>query len=81
MACMTSMVIDAPSRPLRLATGPLPEPTGTDVLIKVAACGVCRTDLHVADGEIAPDVSADQAAGVRGDCLSPFFFRMGRGLG
>lgn len=53
MACMTSMVIDAPGRPLRLATGPIPKPTGTDVLIEVAACGVCRTDLHVADGEIA----------------------------
>lgn len=53
MACMTSMVIDARGRPLRLATSPIPEPTGTDVLIKVAACGVCRTDLHVADGEIA----------------------------
>lgn len=52
MAYMTRMVIDAPSRPLRLTTSQSPEPTGTDVLIKVAACGVCRTDLHVADGEI-----------------------------
>jgi propanol-preferring alcohol dehydrogenase len=46
------MVIDTPGRPLRLTTSQIPEPTGTDVLIKVAACGVCRTDLHVADGEI-----------------------------
>jgi len=53
MASMTSMVIDAPGRPLRMTTGPIPNPTGTDVLIEVAACGVCRTDLHVADGEIA----------------------------
>jgi len=52
MAYMTRMVIDAPSRPLRLTTTQIPEPAGTDVLIKVAACGVCRTDLHVADGEI-----------------------------
>lgn len=52
MANMTRMVIDAPGRPLRLTTGQLPQPTGADVLIKVAACGVCRTDLHVADGEI-----------------------------
>nr|WP_218016729.1 zinc-dependent alcohol dehydrogenase family protein [Sphingomonas pruni] len=49
---MTRMVIDAPGRPLRLTTSQIPEPIGTDVLIKVAACGVCRTDLHVADGEI-----------------------------
>lgn len=52
MADMTRMVIDAPGRPLRLTTGQLPQPTGTDLLIKVTACGVCRTDLHVADGEI-----------------------------
>ncbi|WP_066587558.1 zinc-dependent alcohol dehydrogenase family protein [Sphingomonas pruni] len=52
MAYMTRMVIDAPGRPLRLTTSQIPEPIGTDVLIKVAACGVCRTDLHVADGEI-----------------------------
>jgi propanol-preferring alcohol dehydrogenase len=52
MASMTSMVIDAPGSPLRLTTGPIPNPTGTDVLIEVAACGVCRTDLHVTDGEI-----------------------------
>lgn len=52
MANMTCMVIEAPGRPLRLTTSQLPQPTGTDVLIKVAACGVCRTDLHVADGEI-----------------------------
>jgi len=52
MASMTSMVIDAPGSPLRLTTGPIPNPTGTDVLIEVGACGVCRTDLHVADGEI-----------------------------
>ena len=52
MAYMTSMVIDAPGRPLRLTRSQIPEPTGRDVLIAVAACGVCRTDLHVADGEI-----------------------------
>ncbi|HWU73580.1 MAG TPA: zinc-dependent alcohol dehydrogenase family protein [Sphingomonas sp.] len=55
MANMTRMVIDAPGSPLRLTTSQLPQPTGTDVLIKVAVCGVCRTDLHVADGEITAD--------------------------
>lgn len=50
--CMTSMVIDGPGRPLRPETRELPDPGGTDVLIEVSACGVCRTDLHVADGEI-----------------------------
>lgn len=50
--CMTSMVIHGPGRPLRPETRELPDPGGTDVLIEVSACGVCRTDLHVADGEI-----------------------------
>lgn len=52
MTDMKCMVIDAPGQMLELRTRPLPEPAGTDVLIEVAACGVCRTDLHVADGEI-----------------------------
>lgn len=33
---------------------PMPSPTGEDVLLKVGACGVCRTDLHVLDGELPP---------------------------
>jgi propanol-preferring alcohol dehydrogenase len=60
------MVIDAPGRPLRMTTGPILNPTGTDVLIRVAACAVCRTDLHVADGEITalyPIVPGDEIIG------------------
>ena len=33
---------------------PVPEPGADEVLVKVLACGVCRTDLHVIDGELAP---------------------------
>ncbi|HEV3376895.1 MAG TPA: zinc-dependent alcohol dehydrogenase family protein [Thermoleophilaceae bacterium] len=46
------MVLDAPRSPLRLADLPAPEPGPGDVLLDVAACGICRTDLHVVDGEL-----------------------------
>jgi propanol-preferring alcohol dehydrogenase len=49
---MTAMVLDAPGQPLRLATLPVPRACGHDVLIAVGACGVCRTDLHVIDGDL-----------------------------
>ena len=46
------MVLDAPRTPLRKADLPDPEPGPGQVLIEVHACGVCRTDLHVVDGEL-----------------------------
>lgn len=49
---MKAMLLDAPGRPLRFAEVPRPEPAAGQVRIKVAACGVCRTDLHVADGDL-----------------------------
>ena len=48
------MVLDAPRRPLRPVEHPDPEPGPGEVLLEVMACGVCRTDLHVVDGEL-PD--------------------------
>ncbi|HEY7196361.1 MAG TPA: zinc-dependent alcohol dehydrogenase family protein [Gaiellaceae bacterium] len=48
------MVLDAPGTPLRPAEVPDPEPGAGQVLLRVRACGVCRTDLHVVDGEL-PD--------------------------
>jgi propanol-preferring alcohol dehydrogenase len=50
---MRAMVLDAPGRPLREAELPMPEPGAGQVLLRVRACGVCRTDLHVVDGELA----------------------------
>jgi alcohol dehydrogenase, propanol-preferring len=47
------MVQDAPGTPLRSEDRPLPEPGPGELRVRVAACGVCRTDLHVADGELA----------------------------
>ena len=46
------MVLDAPGRPLRPAELPDPAPKEGEVLLRVRACGVCRTDLHIADGEL-----------------------------
>lgn len=50
---MRAMVLEAPGSPLRLVELPQPECGPDDVLLKVGACGVCRTDLHILDGELA----------------------------
>lgn len=50
---MRAMVLTAPRTPLRLRELPVPEPGAGQVLIEVNACAVCRTDLHVVDGELA----------------------------
>jgi propanol-preferring alcohol dehydrogenase len=52
-ATMTAMLLDAPGRALRMATLPVPKPSGHEILIRVSACAVCRTDLHIVDGELA----------------------------
>jgi propanol-preferring alcohol dehydrogenase len=52
MATMRAMVLDAPGRPLALRVRPVPVPAAGEVLIAVRACGVCRTDLHLVDGEL-----------------------------
>jgi propanol-preferring alcohol dehydrogenase len=46
------MLLDAPRSGLRLGDLPDPEPGPGEVLLEVAACGVCRTDLHILDGEL-----------------------------
>jgi propanol-preferring alcohol dehydrogenase len=50
---MKAMILDAAGSPLRLADLPLPIAGEDQLLLKISACGVCRTDLHVADGELA----------------------------
>jgi propanol-preferring alcohol dehydrogenase len=50
---MRAMLFEKPGRPLRLAEVPVPAPAPGQVLIQVSACAVCRTDLHVIDGELA----------------------------
>jgi len=54
---MRAMVLDRPGAPLRLADLPDPEPGAGEVRVRVRACAVCRTDLHVVDGELSePDL-------------------------
>ncbi len=49
---MRAMLLDAPGAPLREADVAEPEPGPGQLLVRVRACAVCRTDLHVADGEL-----------------------------
>ncbi|MGA2801381.1 MAG: zinc-dependent alcohol dehydrogenase family protein [Verrucomicrobiota bacterium] len=49
---MRAMILKTPRQPLRAADIPVPKPGATQVLVKVAACAVCRTDLHILDGEL-----------------------------
>jgi alcohol dehydrogenase, propanol-preferring len=49
---MRAMLLDEPRKPLRADNVEMPEPGPGQVLLKVHACGVCRTDLHLRDGEV-----------------------------
>ena len=49
---MRAMVLNRPGEPLRLVERPDPEPGPGQAVLRVLACGVCRTDLHVVDGEL-----------------------------
>jgi propanol-preferring alcohol dehydrogenase len=73
---MKACVVESPARietkPLRLAEVPKPTPAAGEVLVKVHACGVCRTDLHVAEGELparkSPVIPGHQVVGVVEEC-------------
>jgi alcohol dehydrogenase, propanol-preferring len=55
---MKAFVLETPKpveqRPLRLTETEIPKPRADEILIKISACAVCRTDLHVCEGELAP---------------------------
>jgi len=65
------MVLHAAGEPLRLEDLPVPEPAAGQVRLRVLACGVCRTDLHIVDGELPhpklPLVLGHQIVGVADD--------------
>ena len=65
---MRAMVIERPGEPLVLEEVPVPEPGPGQLRLRVQACGVCRTDLHVVDGELPepklPLVPGHQIVGV-----------------
>ena len=49
---MRAMVLNSPKSPLRLLEVPRPKPQEDQVLVQVQTCAVCRTDLHILDGEL-----------------------------
>ena len=49
---MFAMLLESPHHPLQARRIPIPAPADDEVLIQVSACGVCRTDLHIVDGEL-----------------------------
>ncbi|BCW94768.1 MAG: hypothetical protein KatS3mg018_0250 [Fimbriimonadales bacterium] len=52
MNTMRAMVLEQVGQPLTLRELPIPSPEPQQVLIRVQACAVCRTDLHIVDGEL-----------------------------
>jgi alcohol dehydrogenase, propanol-preferring len=52
MNMMRAMVLDRPGQPLVMRERPVPQPAAGEILVELSACGVCRTDLHVVDGEL-----------------------------
>jgi len=50
---MDAMVLDAPRRPLRMEQRSEPQPAAGEIRVRIEACAVCRTDLHIVDGELA----------------------------
>src|SRR3954463_4980179 len=71
---MKAMILDSPRSPLREVDLAVPTPGPEQVLIRIHACGVCRTDLHVVDGELPdpklPIIPGHEIVG-RIDCVGP----------
>jgi propanol-preferring alcohol dehydrogenase len=83
---MRAMVLERARSPLVLATRDIPRPQAGEVLVAVHACGVCRTDLHVVDGELrkprSPLVPGHEIVGVVADVgTSVGGFRIGDRVG
>ncbi|MGB7216967.1 MAG: zinc-dependent alcohol dehydrogenase family protein [Gammaproteobacteria bacterium] len=53
---MRAMVLEQPGRPLEPRSLPVPRPGDRELLLRVEACAVCRTDLHIVDGELTEPV-------------------------
>jgi alcohol dehydrogenase, propanol-preferring len=75
---MRAWVVDTPgpidSHPLTLVERPIPDPGRAEIRVRVHTCGVCRTDLHIAEGDLAPRrarvIPGHEVAGVV-DALGP----------
>lgn len=82
---MRAMVVEEPGRPLAARELPDPVAASGEILIRVHACGVCRTDLHIADGELPPHkhpvVPGHQVVGVVDEPASSGRFKSGDRVG
>lgn len=82
---MRAMVLEQARTELRERELPVPAPTDGQVLIRVFACGVCRTDLHILDGELAhpklPLIPGHQIVGIVEDSRGPVPHRRGDRVG
>ena len=64
---MRAMLFEKSAQPLRKVELPVPKPGAGQLLIRVHACAVCRTDLHVVDG----DLTQPKLPLIPGDAISP----------
>jgi propanol-preferring alcohol dehydrogenase len=51
---LKAAILNSAKQPLQIEDAPKPQPSAGQVLLRVRACGVCRTDLHIVEGELAP---------------------------
>src|SRR5512141_3361308 len=67
-AMVLSRTADMGTAPLQLRERPIPDPGPGEVLVRLTVCGICRTDLHVIEGELAnptlPLIPGHQAVGL-----------------
>ena len=67
-AMVLARTADVETAPLQLCERPIPQPGPGEVLVRLTVCGICRTDLHVIEGELAnsalPLIPGHQAVGV-----------------
>ncbi len=82
---MRAMVLHAPRQPLRLEERPDPEAGPGEIVVRVEACAVCRTDLHVVDGDLTepklPLVPGHEIVGIVEACGEGVDLKPGRRVG
>ncbi|MFN7008454.1 MAG: zinc-dependent alcohol dehydrogenase family protein [Allorhizobium sp.] len=82
---MRAMVLHAPRQPLRLEERPDPEAGPGEIVVRVEACAVCRTDLHVVDGDLTepklPLVPGHEIVGIVERCGAGVDLKPGRRVG
>src|SRR3990167_5434252 len=65
---MKAMFLTSPKTPLKLIESPIPTPSQGQILVQVKTCAVCRTDLHIIDGDLplhkSPLILGHQVVGI-----------------